>query len=47
MIWFSLLEIGLGVALIAWRKPTRQISIRWFIAGILLIVFGSLRLLIW
>jgi hypothetical protein len=46
MVWFSLLEIGLGVALIAWKKPNRQVSIRWFAADILLIVFGALRLLI-
>jgi hypothetical protein len=47
MVWFSLIEIGLGIALIAWKKPDRQISIRWFVAGILLITFGGLRLLIW
>jgi hypothetical protein len=47
MVWFSLIEIGLGVALIAWKKPNRQISIRWFAAGLLLIMFGGLRLLIW
>jgi hypothetical protein len=46
MVWFCLLEIGLGVALIAWKKPNRQVSIRWFAAGILLIVFGTLRMLI-
>ncbi len=46
MVWFSLLEIGVGVALIAWKKPNRQISVRWFAAGILLIVFGALRLFI-
>jgi hypothetical protein len=46
MVWFSLLEIVLGIALIAWKKPNRQVSIRWFAAGILLIVFGVLRMLI-
>ena len=46
MFWFSLLEIGLGVALIAWKKPNRQISVRWFAAGVLLIVFGALRLIV-
>lgn len=47
MVWISLLEIALGIALISWKKPNRQISVRWFAAGILLIVFGTLRLLIW
>jgi hypothetical protein len=47
VLWFSLLEIALGIALIAWEKPNRRISIRWFAAGILLIVFGAARILIW
>jgi len=47
MTWFSIIEIALGIALILWKKPNRQISLRWFAAGILLIVFGTLRLLIW
>ena len=47
MVWISLLEIAVGVGLILWKKPNRQISIRWFVAGLLLIVFGTLRLLIW
>ena len=46
MVWFSVLEIGLGVALIAWKKPNRRTSVRWFAAGMLLIVFGTLRLLV-
>jgi hypothetical protein len=47
MVWISLIEIALGFGLIFWRKPNRQISIRWFAAGILLIVFGAMRLLLW
>jgi hypothetical protein len=47
MTWISVLEIFLGLGLIFWKKPNRQISLRWFAAGILLIVFGTLRLLIW
>jgi len=47
MAWFSLLEICLGIALIVCKKPNRQVSLRWFAAGVLLIVFGTLRLLIW
>ncbi|HKS72134.1 MAG TPA: hypothetical protein VJQ82_02985 [Terriglobales bacterium] len=47
MLWISLLEIALGVLLIAWKKPNRQVSIRWFTAGVLLILFGMARILIW
>jgi hypothetical protein len=47
VLWLSLLEIALGAGLILWKKPNRQISIRWFTAGILLILFGTLRMLIW
>ncbi|HKD01905.1 MAG TPA: hypothetical protein VKB77_05745 [Terriglobales bacterium] len=47
VLWLSLLEITLGIGLILWKKPNRRISIRWFTAGILLIVFGTLRLVIW
>jgi hypothetical protein len=47
VIWISLLEVFLGVVLVSWKKPNRQISIRWFAAGILLIVFGIARILIW
>ncbi len=47
MLWVSIVEIALGVGLILWKKPNRRISIRWFAAGILLILLGGLRLLIW
>jgi hypothetical protein len=47
VLWISLLEIALGVFLIARKQPNRQISIRWFAAGLLLIVFGIARILIW
>jgi hypothetical protein len=47
MAWFSILEIAIGIGLILWKKPNRQISLRWFAAGLLMIVFGTLRLLIW
>ena len=47
VLWLSLLEITLGIGLILWKKPNRRMSVRWFTAGILLIVFGTLRLVIW